>query len=289
MGYAIISHMTSQARAIDGKKIADAILLDVKGQVSRLSDKPGLAIILVGTDPASYIYVGLKERASQEAGIVFEKYLMPEKIGEQKVLEKISELNGRQDINGILVQLPLPKGYDTDRIISAIKPFKDVDGFHPENIQSQQQGRPGLVPGLAAGVVELVSNTREHLSGKKAVIISNSRIFYQPIAFLMEKLGCTVEHIAADDAGLSQQTLAADVIIVAIGRPRFIKKEMVKKGAIVIDVGYNRLNAKAVGDVDFSGVAEVANWITPVPGGVGPMTVAMLLKNVLRAYELQRQ
>jgi methylenetetrahydrofolate dehydrogenase (NADP+)/methenyltetrahydrofolate cyclohydrolase len=281
--------MNSQAKIIHGKKIADSVLRDVKQRVAKFSQKPGLAIILVGSDPASYIYVGLKERAAQQVGVALEKYLMPEQIGEQKVLDKIKELNGRPDINGILVQLPLPKGYDTDKVISAIQPIKDVDGFHPANIQSQLQGRPGLVPGLAAGVVELVKSTKSALSGKKTVIISNSRIFYQPIAFLMEKLGGRVGHVSPDDTALSEQARAADVIIVAIGRPRFVKKNMVKPGAIVIDVGYNRLNGKAVGDVDFTGVAEVADWITPVPGGVGPMTVAMLLQNVLRAYELQRQ
>ncbi|MFH1207446.1 MAG: bifunctional 5,10-methylenetetrahydrofolate dehydrogenase/5,10-methenyltetrahydrofolate cyclohydrolase [Patescibacteria group bacterium] len=280
--------MFQRAHIIDGKKIADGVLQDVKRSVAKLSNKPGLAIILIGSDPASYIYVGLKEQAAQDVGIVIEKYVYPENIGEPKVMEKISELNGRKDINGILVQLPLPKGYGTDKIISAIKPIKDVDGFHPENIQSQQQGRPGLVPGLAAGIVELARSTGESLTEKKTVIISNSKIFYQPIALLMEKLGSRADHVSPDDIKLAEQTLAADVIIVAIGRPRFVKKEMVKPGAIVIDVGYNRLNGKAVGDVDFTDVSGVAGWITPVPGGVGPMTVSMLLQNVLRAYELQR-
>ncbi|MFA6553200.1 MAG: bifunctional 5,10-methylenetetrahydrofolate dehydrogenase/5,10-methenyltetrahydrofolate cyclohydrolase, partial [Patescibacteria group bacterium] len=179
--------------------------------------------------------------------------------------------------------------YDTDKIISAIKPIKDVDGFHPANIQSQLHGRPGLVPGLAAGIVELVKNTGENLSGKKTVIISNSKVFYQPIEYMFSQVGCQVEHRGPDDAGLTEKIQSADIVIVAIGRPKFIKKEMMKKGVIVIDVGYNRLNGKAVGDVDFAGVAEVAGWITPVPGGVGPMTVAMLLQNVLRAYEIQRQ
>ncbi len=281
--------MVSQAHIIDGKKIADSILTGVKKRVAGLSDKPGLAIILVGTDPASYIYVGLKEQAAQQVGVALDKYVMPEQVGEQKVFDKISVLNSRKDINGILVQLPLPKGYDTDKIISSILPIKDVDGFHPENIQSQQEGRLGLVPGLAEGIIELVRSTGESLAGKKIVIISNSKIFYQPLAQLFEKLGCSVGHVSADDTTLSELTSSADIIIVAIGRPRFVKKDMVKPGAIVIDVGYNRVNGKAVGDVDFGPVSEIAGWVTPVPGGVGPMTVAMLLKNVLRAYDLQRQ
>ncbi|MFA5051764.1 MAG: bifunctional 5,10-methylenetetrahydrofolate dehydrogenase/5,10-methenyltetrahydrofolate cyclohydrolase [Patescibacteria group bacterium] len=281
--------MDCQAHSIDGKKIADSILSDVKQRVAKLAAKPGLAIILVGTDPASYIYVGLKEKASQFAGIAFEKYVLPESTGEQKILDKISELNGRTDINGILVQLPLPKGYVADKVVGAIDPMKDVDGFHPANLQALQQGRPGLVPGLAAGIVELVKSTGVRLPGKRAVIISNSQVFCQPIVFLLAGLGCAVEQVGSRDAGLAEKTSSADVIIVAIGRPKFVKKEMVKSGAIIIDVGYNRLNGKAVGDVDFSRVCESAGWVTPVPGGVGPMTVAMLLHNVLHAYELQRR
>lgn len=288
MEYDIISHMNSQAHIIDGKSIADGILSRVRLNVASLPTRPGLAIILVGTDPASYIYVGLKERASQQAGISFEKYVMPEGVGEQAILKKISELNERKDVHGILVQLPLPKGYDVDRVIGSIDPAKDVDGFHPENIKALQGGRPGLVPGLAEGILELVQSTGVSLSGTRAVIISNSKVFYQPIEWLLSARHCAVEHVGPDDPAVVKKVRSADIVIVAIGRARFIKKDMIKPGAIVIDVGYNRLNGKAVGDVDGDGVSEVAGWISPVPGGVGPVTVAMLLQNVVRAYELQR-
>lgn len=280
---------TSQARIIDGAKIAKKIRDKLKKQVSNLVQKPGLAIILVGSDPASYVYVGLKEQAAKEIGICFEKDYYQTSISQDVILHKISELNSRPDINGILVQFPLPKGFDENKIVQAINQEKDVDGFHPKNIANLLLGRPVIIPGLALGVVELLKSTKEKLKGKNAVVIAKGNVFSQPVSYLLKQNGLKVTITNPDSDKCLEITKQADVIIVAVGKAKFLIADMVKPGAIVIDVGYNRINNKAIGDVDFEPVSQKASWITPVPGGVGPMTVAMLLNNVLQAFQIQTE
>lgn len=275
------------AHIIDGNAIALAIRNELKEKVARLADKPGLAIILVGDDAGSHMYVNLKEKAAEEAGIHFEKDYYPATISQDVVLSKIAELNERQDIHGILVQFPLPKGFDENKIVAAIKPEKDVDGFHPENIRLLMDEKPRLIPGLALGIVRLVESTKPVLSGMNATVVAKGDVFANPLKQLLQQNGASVAVVSPDASDCTELLQRADIVVVAIGKPKFLKAEMIKEGAVIIDVGYNRMNNKAVGDVDFESVKEKAGWITPVPGGVGPMTVAMLLNNVLRAYAIQ--
>ncbi|EKD32773.1 MAG: bifunctional 5,10-methylene-tetrahydrofolate dehydrogenase/5,10-methylene-tetrahydrofolate cyclohydrolase [uncultured bacterium] len=272
---------------IDGSAIAKQIRDEVKEKIEQLPSKPGLAVILVGSDPASHVYVGLKEKACKEVGINSERYLYFATVDEIEILNKIEELNGRYDINGILVQLPLPS-QDENKIISAIDPSKDVDGFHPTNIESLKNGTQLLLPPTALGIMRLIEASGRPITGLKAVIIA-SEIFAAPIKILLADNGVASESIRADDPELAAKTKKADIVIVAIGRPNFIKAEMIQQGAIVIDVGTTRVGDKIVGDVERESVEKVAGWLTPVPGGVGPMTVAMLMANVLRSYEKQNK
>ena len=190
--------------------------------------------------------------------------------------------------NGIVVQFPLPKSLIKENIISAISTDKDVDGFHPKNIKALLAGRPGVVPGLAVGIIQLIESTKEPFTAKKAVVVANSKIFSKPLGYLLEQKGVTVQACNPEESNCQSLASKADILVVAVGQPKLITSEMVKKGAMVFDIGYNRIKGKAVGDVDFESVKEKAGWITPVPGGVGPMTVALLLNNVLKAYEAQQ-
>ena len=273
---------------INGKKIASKILAELKKKIAVLPAKPGLAIILIGDDPGSHVYVSLKEEAAKEVSIYFEKYVFEATVNEQEILALIKRLNLNKAIHGIVVQFPLPRGFKKENIISAISVVKDVDGFHPENIEALLAGRPCIVPGLTRGIIQLIESTGEPLAGKKVVVMANSKIFSESLGYLLQQNG--VETKACNPKEISCKNLAkeADILVVAIGQPKLITSEMIKEGAIVIDVGYNRVEGQAVGDVDFGSVKEKAGWITPVPGGVGPMTVAMLLSNVLRAYEIQK-
>lgn len=271
---------------LNGKALAARIHKKIQTRVESLPSKPGLAILLVGNDPASHTYVQLKRKACEEVGIHFELFLYPSTEPEQALIDKIQELNARSDIHGILVQLPLPV-QNADRVIFAIDPLKDVDGFHPVNLQKLRAHQPSLVSAVALGVVRLI---REAVGTDRlpphAVIVS-SPVFAEPLKILLKESGVQTIVTQAEDKHLSETTKQADLLIVAEGIPGLITKEFVKPGAILIDVGTTRTPKGLVGDVDFESVKNVASAITPVPGGVGPMTVAMLLVNILKAYQFQ--
>lgn len=275
---------------LDGKTLAQNIKQEIKNEITRLGIKPGLAVILVGDDPASHLYVSLKEKACQEVGINIEVHRYPADTTEQKILEKINKLNARPEISGIIVQLPLPAHLNTDKIINTINPAKDVDGFHPENIKALMEGKPSIIPPTIAGIMKLIESTNTDLKNKKAVIVGKSETFALPLKKLLEDAGATAKFIFYADASALLASREANILIVAAGKPKFITEEMVKEGAIVIDVGTNRINVgtaenpqwKTIGDVDFDEVTPKCSFITPVPGGVGPMTVAMLLLNTLQ-------
>ena len=272
---------------IDGKRIAEVLKGSLKTKVASLPTQPGLAIILIGGDPASHVYVGLKEGVGRTVGIHVEKHILDDTVPEQDVVNLLHSLNQRSDIHGIIVQFPLPKTLHKQTIIEAIHPDKDVDGFRPDNIEALLAGRPKIIPGLAAGIVQLIDSTREVLDGKKAVVLANSKIFSVPLSYLLEQRGVTTAAYPHKHKGWERKTRAADILIVAVGEPAIITEKVIKEGSIIIDVGSNRVGDKAVGDVDFESIQEKASWATPVPGGVGPMTVVMLLYNVMRAYEEQ--
>jgi len=279
---------TCQAQIINGRQMAARIKYNLKNKVAKLKIKPGLAIILVGKNPASEIYVKLKEKAAQEVGINFRKYLLPARTKLIKLTKLIKDLNKDRNIHGIVVQFPLPKNLDADKIVEAIEPKKDVDGFHPTNIQLLKKGRARLIPGVLAGIIKLLESTKVNLKNKKCVILSNCQIFAAPLAFLLEQKKLRTKIIYPPFHSIKKSLGLADVIISAVGRPQFIKGNMIKRGSILLDVGFSRLKGAAVGDFDFASCVEKADYITPVPGGVGPMTVAMLLFNVLKAYEIQK-
>jgi methylenetetrahydrofolate dehydrogenase (NADP+)/methenyltetrahydrofolate cyclohydrolase len=273
------------AKILDGKSLAAQIRADVKTRVKNLEPKPGLGVILVGADPASHTYVALKRKACEEAGINFEQHLYFATEKEETILKQIKGLNSRPEINGILVQLPLPS-QDADRIITAIDPKKDVDGFHTANLQLLREGKPSLVSAVALGIMKLVDVSGE--KPKNAVIVS-SPLFAEPIQILLDERGIETSVVQKNSANFAQETRAADLLITATGSPGIITSKEVKPGAVVIDVGTTRLDDGLKGDVDFESVEPIASAITPVPGGVGPMTVAMLLENILRAYETQKK
>jgi len=273
---------------IDGNKIAQEVRHSVRKEALDFKEKtgivPGLAVILVGEDPASQVYVGRKAKACAEVGFLSREYKLSADTSEAKLLNIISELNADQVIHGILVQLPLPKHIHTDKIIAAIDPQKDVDGFHPYNVGGLVSGNPLFVPCTPRGIMELIARTGIDLKGKEAVVVGRSNIVGKPIALLLLAQHATVTICHSRTKDLPAVTRRADVLIAAVGKPHMIKANMVKEGAVVIDVGVNRLeNGKLAGDVAFDEVAAKASFITPVPGGVGPMTIAMLMKNTLDA------
>lgn len=274
------------ATILDGKKLAEAIREKVKTRVAALPTPPGLAVILVGDDPASHTYVALKARACAQAGIRFEQWSYAADESEEALIKKIRELNAREEIHGILVQLPLP-AQDADHVIAAIDPMKDVDGFHPMNLERLESGKPAIASAVALGIMKLISEA-PHRTGSTATIVS-SPLFAKPLKILLREQGISAVVLAPDVPDLSAQTRTADVLIVAVGQPGLITRDGVKPGAVVIDVGTTRTDAGLKGDVDFNAVAPIAGAITPVPGGVGPMTVALLLVNILKAYDLQRR
>ncbi|MFA5188901.1 MAG: tetrahydrofolate dehydrogenase/cyclohydrolase catalytic domain-containing protein [Patescibacteria group bacterium] len=269
----------SQAQIIDGQKFADEILLDIRKQVIKLDTKPGLAAILVGDDPASKMYLKIKEKACHKVGLDFYTYFLDKNCPEEKILEVINFLNNDPTINGIIIQLPLPEKFNPDKLIKAINPGKDVDGFHP---------RSKVISPNVLGIIELIKQTKVDLKNKKVIILSNSKIFSQPFKKLLPKSKVEYLNPKSHISYLISQTSKADVLITAIGQPKFIKPDMVKKDAIIIDVGINKVGKKTVGDVDPK-VDKVAGFRSPVPGGVGPMTVAMLLKNLLTLYLIDNQ
>lgn len=278
------------ASLINGKLIAKQLRDSVKEKVSlRIKNgkrAPGLAVILVGSDPASEVYVGSKRKACEEVGFVSRSYDLPSTTSEQELLSLISELNVDDAIDGILVQLPLPEGLNSDLIIEHINPLKDVDGFHPANVGKLALRQPGLRPCTPKGIVTLIKSTGVDPKGLDALVIGASNIVGRPMTLELLLAKCTVTTTHRFTKDLEQKVRNADLIVVAVGKPHFIPGEWIKEGAIVIDVGINRLDSgKLVGDVDFDIAKESAAYITPVPGGVGPMTVASLIENTLIACE----
>jgi len=278
------------AQILDGKKIAQAQRAEIKQRVGlRLQAglrAPGLAVLKVGQEAASEVYVRNKRQACSEAGFCSFDYDLPVDVSQDKLLSLIDHLNTHPDVDGILVQLPLPKQIDQTTIIERINPDKDVDGFHPYNIGRLVQRIPRLRPCTPYGIMRLLEATGESLAGKEGVVVGASNIVGRPMAFELLLAGCTVTVCHRFTRNLAAHVARADVLVVAVGRPGMVKGEWIKPGAIVIDVGINRLpDGKLVGDVEFEAARQRAAWITPVPGGVGPMTVATLLLNTLQAVE----
>lgn len=279
------------AKILDGKAIAkqeqDLIAKEVKARIQKGQRAPGLAVILVGLDHASQLYVQKKRYACQEIGFHSQAFDLPADISEKELLNKIEELNQSELIDGILVQLPLPPHISTEKVIEAIAPHKDVDGFHPYNLGKLAQNQPGLRPCTPVGIVTLLSHTDVKLQGASVCMIGASRIVGRPMALELLNQDATVTICHRYTRDLANQVKQADIVIVAAGSPMLIQGNWIKKGAVVIDVGINRLESgQIVGDVDFEQAKLRASWITPVPGGVGPMTVVSLLKNTLLAAKL---
>ncbi len=278
---------------IDGKKIAQQVRSEVREAVSDAVSRgvraPGLAVLLVGDDPASQVYVRNKEKACQEAGIISFAHRLPADSTEGVLLDLIAALNEDDKVDGILLQLPLPKGLDSQKCLLAISPEKDVDGFHPDNVGRLSLGLPGFVSCTPAGCIELLRRYNLPVQGKNAVVVGRSNIVGKPLAMLLQRHGAfgdatvTVCHSRTPD--LAETCRRADFLFAAIGRPKFITADMVKEGAVVIDVGINRTENGLCGDVDFDAVKDKVSAITPVPGGVGPMTIAMLLQNTLASWK----
>lgn len=272
------------AKLIDGKLIADKVLEDVKKQVSSLPRPPCLAIIIVGDDPASLIYTKKKHEDCQRVGIDSRNMKMPRAASEKELIATIEKLNDDYDVDGILVQLPLPKHLDEDNILMHISPDKDVDGLHPLNFGKMAISTGRILPCTPYGVIRMLKESKVPLSGKHAVVIGRSRMVGKPLALMLLNENCTVTVCHSRTKDLPSFTRQADILCVAVGKPKTVIADMVKQGAVVIDIGTNRVDGKLVGDVDFEPVKEKASLITPVPGGVGLMTRAMLLVNTLECY-----
>jgi len=276
------------AQIIDGKAVAEQVEAEVRERLARLAYKPVLVAVRVGNDPASELYVRNKARKAHQLGLQGTELTFDASMREADLLAEINRLNSDGNIDGILVQLPLPPQIDPKKVIDAIDPRKDVDGFHPINVGLLHLGRPGLVPSTPAGVMRLIASTGTTVAGSRAVVIGRSDIVGKPVAALLLQQNATVTICHSRTRDLPSVTREADILVAAIGKPRFVTAEMVKAGAVVIDVGINRVEGKLAGDVDFQKVREVASWITPVPGGVGPMTIAMLMRNTVIAAEARR-
>ncbi|MCU6710137.1 bifunctional methylenetetrahydrofolate dehydrogenase/methenyltetrahydrofolate cyclohydrolase FolD [Paenibacillus sp. J5C_2022] len=275
------------AQRIEGKKIAEEIREDLTAEVAKLKDQgivPGLAVVLVGEDPASKVYVGSKEKACHSMGIYSEVHRLADNTSEEELLALIDKLNGQASINGILVQLPLPSHINEKAVIDAIAPEKDVDGFHPVSVGNLVIGDDSLLPCTPAGVIELIKRSGTDIAGKHAVVIGRSNIVGKPVAMLLLRENATVTMCHSRTANMEELARSADILVVAIGKAKAIDSRYVKPGAVVIDVGINRLaNGKLAGDVDYDDCAAAAGYITPVPGGVGPMTITMLMSNTVKA------
>ena len=277
---------------LSGKEVAAKVLAEVKAGVAALRAKttvqPGLAVVLVGDDPASQIYVRNKKRAADEVGIATRDFLFPGGCSQAELLETIRTINADPTLHGILLQLPLPKGMDEDQAVAAIAPEKDADGLHPMNLGNLLGGKPSAVPCTPAGCIEILDHYGIAIESAEAVVVGRSRLVGKPLAQLLLARNATVTMCHTRTRDLAAHCRRADILCVAAGRPRFITGDMIKEGAVVIDVGVNRLDTgKLAGDVDFDSAATRARAITPVPGGVGPMTVAMLMKNTWRATARQ--
>lgn len=278
------------ATLIDGKLIAQQLRHSIKDKVKQRVEAglraPGLAVVLVGTDPASQVYVGSKRKACEEVGFVSRSYDLPASTTQNELLSLINTLNNDNEIDGILVQLPLPEGLDANLIIEHINPTKDVDGFHPNNVGKLALRQPGLRPCTPKGIMELIRSTGVSLHGLEALVVGASNIVGRPMTLELLLAGCTVTTTHRFTQNLEDKVRNADLLVVAVGKPEFIPGEWIKEDAIVIDVGINRLdNGKLVGDIGFANAKESASYITPVPGGVGPMTVASLIENTFIACD----
>lgn len=275
------------ARIIDGKKIAADIREQLKQKIAALPSAPQLAIVLVGNDEPSLIYVRNKQKAAAQIGLLSQLHHLDENISEEELLKIIAQLNADSEINGIIVQLPLPKHLNTNRIINAISPLKDVDGFHPYNTgMLQNNEKPYFIAATPLGVMQLIKSVSPNLSGKNVVLIGASLIVGRPLATLLLNQECTVSITHAQTRKIKELTSKADILVAACGVAKLVKADWIKENAILIDVGINRENGQLCGDIDFEDVKEKALAITPVPGGVGPMTIAMLLSNTVDAYLL---
>ena len=280
------------AKILSGKVVSQRIKDELKEEVKELNAKgifPGLAVIIVGDDPASRVYVNSKKKACEEIGVYSEEYALPAETSEEELLQLVEKLNNEPKINGILVQLPLPKHIDEETIINAISPKKDVDAFHPSNVGKIMIGNYDFLPCTPAGVMELIKESGIDVSGKECVIVGRSNIVGKPQAMLLLHANGTVTICHSRTQDLKAKTKNADILVAAVGIPNFITGDMIKEGAVVIDVGINRIAEKTlVGDVEFESAEKVASAITPVPGGVGPMTIAMLMKNTVKAALIQQ-
>ena len=275
------------AKVIKGSELSKTIRAELKKEVEQLTQagvRPGLAVLLVGDDPASHVYVGRKEKACADLGVYSEVYRLPASTGQEELLQRIGELNRKPEIHGILVQLPLPSHISEKAVIDAIAPEKDVDGFHPINVGNMMIGEPSLLPCTPAGILEMLKYSGVEIAGKHAVVVGRSNIVGKPVAQLLLREHATVTICHSRTPNIAEITRQADILVVAVGKPNMIGAEHVKPGAVVIDVGVNRLeDGTLAGDVDFDDVSKIAGMITPVPGGVGPMTITMLMKNTVEA------
>lgn len=278
-------------KIISGKEVSEAVKLRVSDEVKELKEngiEPCLAVILVGDDPASRVYVNNKKKACEFCGIRSLEYVLPAETKEEELIELIEKLNNDKSVNGILCQLPLPKHLDEKKVLNLIKPEKDVDAFHPENVGHIMIGDFNFLPCTPAGIMEMLRYENIDLDGKNCVVIGRSNIVGKPMAMLMLKENATVTICHSRTKNLKEVVAGADIIVAAVGRPNFVTADMVKDGAVIIDVGINRMDdGKLCGDVDFEACKEKASYITPVPGGVGPMTIATLMQNTITATRIQ--
>jgi len=277
------------ARVLEGTGVAAELRAEAAAAAAAFASAhgrpPGLRVILAGDDPGSSVYVRSKEKAAREAGIAAETVRLPADTTIEELLRRVAEANADPSVDGLLVQMPLPSGLDARRVLDAVDPSRDVDGFHPVNVGLLQQGRPHLVPCTPAGILELLRRNDFGIAGKRAVVVGRSEIVGKPMAALLLAGNATVTVAHSKTADLAAVCREAEILVVAIGRPLYVTAEFVRPGAVVIDVGINRLETGLAGDVDFESVRRVASAVTPVPKGIGPLTVAMLLKNTVRAAE----
>ena len=276
-------------KSIEGKKISQRILEDIKKEIQRKKIKPGLAVVLIGKNKASEIYVRIKKEKAKEVGIGFSLLRFQEKDSEKKILEKIKKLNDDPEISGIIVQLPLPEKFNTEKIIKSVSPLKDVDGFHEENIKLFLKNKRRFFPVFPQAIMVLVEEAKKNIKGKKAVIISNSKIFGEMMAKTLSQKKCQASYVLKSNLRKNLKKIKeADVVVIAVGVPKIISGKMVKENSIVIDGGITKKGKKVLGDADFESFKNISGWISPVPGGVGPLTIACLLRNVFLAKKMEK-
>lgn len=273
-----------------GKSVAEKILSRLKSDISLCGKKPGLAVILVGDDSASQIYVALKERMANEIGMNFFRFDFAKDISQDEILESIGKLNADANVNGIIVQLPLPDGYDTQKIIKSIDPTKDADGFHPVNAEFFLQGHAGVLPVFPGAIMHLISSCGEDLNGKKGLVVANSDEFGMVMCAMLERNDVVSEYVLSENILLNIEKIKdSDIVVSAVGSPGLLNGQMFKDGAIIIDGGIEKVGDRVLGDVDFGSTVALNGCITPVPGGVGPVTIACLLQNTFLAFEAQQK